>query len=84
MTDYTIASSAGVILAQVSHHDITDDSEAVAETVIAARYGDGTAYATLNEYGESGLTLALARGDVDADDIRAMIAEAIAADRAQR
>lgn len=31
MTDYTIASSTGVILAQVSHHDLDDSTaEAIA------------------------------------------------------
>lgn len=37
MTDYTIASSAGVILAQVSHHDIDAEAEDAAEATAADR-----------------------------------------------
>ncbi|GAB6857942.1 hypothetical protein [Microbacterium xylanilyticum] len=56
---------------------------ALAEQAIARR-GYSEADYPENRYGESGLTAALAQGDVDADDIAAMIQDAIEADRATR
>lgn len=55
----------------------------LAEQAIARRGYSETDYPE-NRYGESGLTAALAQGDVDADDIAAMIQDAIEADRATR
>lgn len=51
--------------------------------VIDDAYGGGTRYAEPNYHDEVGLTLALARGDVDEADVRELIRAAIEADRAQ-
>lgn len=47
-------------------------------------YGIGTDWEEPNEHGEEGFTRAQAESDIDADEIIAVIASAIEADRAQR
>ncbi|HAN25824.1 MAG: hypothetical protein CMH36_10000 [Microbacterium sp.] len=58
--------------------------EQIAREVIERNYGLGTDWEEPNEYGEEGFTRAQAESDIDADDIRALIEQGIAADREQR
>ena len=58
--------------------------EQIAREVIERNYGLGTDWEEPNEYGEGGFTRAQAESDIDADDIRALIEQGIAADREQR
>lgn len=51
--------------------------------VIDRHYGPGTDWEEPNEFGEEGFTRAQAESDIDADDIRLLIQEAIKADRKQ-
>lgn len=57
---------------------------ALAVAALDRRFGKDSPYAQPNEFDEVGMTLALARGDVDRDTVVEMIAAAIADDRAHR
>ena len=57
--------------------------EQLGREAIDAHYGIGTEWEEPNQYGEEGFTRAQAESDIDADDIRLLIDEAIANDRAQ-
>ena len=56
----------------------------IVSEVLEDTYGGGTRYAEPNRWDEVGLTLALARGDVDESAVRELILRAIEIDRAQR
>lgn len=57
--------------------------EQISHDVIDANYGIGTDWEEPNPFGEEGFTRAQAESDINADDIRELIEEAIRADRAQ-
>ena len=58
--------------------------EEIAHNVMDAHYGLGTEWDEPNSWGEQGFTRAQAETDIAADDIQALIAEAILVDRAHR
>jgi len=55
----------------------------IVDQVIEAGFGAGTEYAEANDYGESGLTLALVQDEMNGDWIKGLMREAVEADRAQ-
>lgn len=57
--------------------------EQISREVIDANYGIGTEWGEPNRFGEEGFTRAQAESDIDSDDIRRLIEQAINADRAQ-
>ncbi|MCY1718576.1 hypothetical protein OVA26_16690 [Microbacterium sp. SL62] len=57
---------------------------ALAAAELDRRFGKSSVYGQPNEFDEVGMTLALARGDVDSDTVIEMIAAAIKDDRAHR
>lgn len=57
--------------------------EQIGREVIDANYGIGTEWEEPNQFGEEGFTRAQAESDIDADDIRLLIEQAVNADRAQ-
>lgn len=58
-------------------------SEQLAREVIDRHYGIGSDWEEPNQYGEEGFTRAQAESDIDADDIRLLIEEAVYADHEQ-
>ena len=63
---------------------IMNTPDEIVSEVLEDTYGGGTRYAEPNRWDEVGLTLALARGDVDESAVRELILRAIEIDRAQR
>src|SRR5690606_38562905 len=63
---------------------IMSTPEEIVNEVLEDTYGGGTRYAEPNRWDEAGLTLALARGDVDESAVRELILRAIEIDREQR
>ncbi len=57
--------------------------EQISREVIDAHYGIGTEWEEPNQFGEEGFTRAQAESDIEADDIRLLIEQAINTDRAQ-
>lgn len=57
--------------------------EQLGREAIEKNYGVGSDWEEPNQYGEEGFTRAQAESDIDADEIRGLIEEAITADRAQ-
>lgn len=57
--------------------------EQLGREAIDNHYGIGTEWEEPNQYGEEGFTRAQAESDIDADDIRLLIEEAVKADRQQ-
>ncbi|WP_026820027.1 hypothetical protein [Arthrobacter castelli] len=57
--------------------------EQLSREVIDAHYGVGTEWEEPNQHGEENFTRAQAESDIDADDIRLLIEEAVEADRQQ-
>lgn len=62
----------------------TKSPDLIAREAMDNHYGIGTEWEEPNAYGEEGFTRAQAESDIEADDILAIIREAIEADRAQR
>lgn len=58
--------------------------EQISREAIDKHYGLGTPWGEPNEFGEEGFTRAQAESDIDSDDIRAVIEDALRADRSQR
>lgn len=56
----------------------------IAREVIEKNYGIGSPWEEPNDFGEEGFTRAQAESDIDADDIRGLIEQAIATEQAQR